>query len=50
MVMMRGRVAPVKILCVPKLELQAVVLGARMTPTIKKYIDLEICRVVYWSD
>lgn len=44
----RARVAPLKVLSIPRLELQAAVLGARLSDFIKRYIDIN--KTYFWTD
>jgi hypothetical protein len=44
------RVAPLKKLTVPRLELQAALMGSRMSETIKNSLDLKIDNVQFWSN
>ena len=46
----KTRVAPVKPLSVPKLELQAAVLNVRLASMIQKENDYEISTIWFWSD
>lgn len=47
-VMVRARVAPLKAISIPRLELQATVMGARLAEYIRKYILVD--SVTLWSD
>lgn len=46
----KTRVAPLKMLSTPKKELQAAVMGARLSATMKREHRLKINKFVYWSD
>ncbi|XP_064624606.1 uncharacterized protein LOC135486053 [Lineus longissimus] len=46
----RSRCAPVKTTSIPRLELQAAVLAARISCTLKEELTLKIDYVVFWSD
>ncbi|XP_076660987.1 uncharacterized protein LOC143364626 [Halictus rubicundus] len=46
----KSRVAPLKPLSVPRLELQAAVLASRLAKTISEEHDFDISRRVLWSD
>ena len=50
LVMSKTRVAPVKPMTVPRLELQAALLAARMAKTINDEIDISIVERTFWSD
>lgn len=49
-VMARTRVAPIKGLTIPKLELQAALMASRLSKTIEQYIDITVHRKIFWSD
>lgn len=46
----KGRVAPLSITSVPRLELQAAVLGGRLARTVQEEHDRRPDRRVFWSD
>lgn len=46
----KSKVSPLQSLSIPRLELQAAVLGARMKTTILKAHTFKVNRVVFWSD
>ena len=46
----KSRVAPVKSVSVPRLELQAAVTATRLAAQIKRECEFEIKRTVYWTD
>ncbi len=46
----KTKVAPNKPMSVPRLELQAAVLGTRLAESLKTSLRLEIDKIVYWSD
>ena len=50
LVMAKSKVAPVKQLTIPKLQLQAAVMGSRVAQTIIKMHTLKICRKILWTD
>ncbi|XP_055622190.1 uncharacterized protein LOC129765786 [Toxorhynchites rutilus septentrionalis] len=50
LIMARSKVAPLKQLSIPRLELQAAVLGARMATTIRQNHSLNIQQMFYWTD
>lgn len=50
LVLARARVAPLKPLSVPRLELQAALLGARLIKTAEAELDIKITKRVLWSD
>ncbi|XP_058827095.1 uncharacterized protein LOC131687069 [Topomyia yanbarensis] len=50
LVMARSKVAPLRQLTIPRLELQAAVLAAQMIKAIRQNHSLEIHRVFIWSD
>ncbi|XP_045445582.1 uncharacterized protein LOC123653632 [Melitaea cinxia] len=49
-VMGKAKVAPLKLLTIPRLELQAAVIGARMASVIVKEHTWKPSKVVYWTD
>ena len=50
LVMAKTRVAPVKPMTIPRLELQATLLAARMAKTIEKELEIAIMKRTFWSD
>lgn len=48
--MARSRVAPIRYLSVPKLELNAAVLGVRLMRTLRHELDLPLENTFLWSD
>ncbi|XP_062709120.1 uncharacterized protein LOC134288391 [Aedes albopictus] len=44
------RVAPLKFTSIPRLELEAAVIGARLSHTVQKALSFKIHRKLYWSD
>ena len=46
----KARVAPMKALTVPKLELQAAILAARLRAEVFRALSLKIDRTFMWSD
>ncbi|XP_045463742.1 uncharacterized protein LOC123673300 [Harmonia axyridis] len=50
LVMARARVAPTKPISIPRLELQAAVMGSRLAKTIKDTLEIKIDEVFLWSD
>ncbi|XP_035220729.1 uncharacterized protein LOC118193707 [Stegodyphus dumicola] len=46
----RSRIAPIKELTIPRLELLSCLIGARLAKTILSDLKLKNCRTVFWSD
>ncbi|XP_036347004.1 uncharacterized protein LOC118756341, partial [Rhagoletis pomonella] len=46
----KSRCAPLKGMTIPRLELQAAVLGSRLQKSVVEYHDFNIHRIVLWSD
>jgi transposase InsO family protein len=49
-IMSKTRVAPLKPLSIPRLELQAAVMATRLAKTIKEELELNFDKTVYWTD
>jgi len=49
-VMAKSRVSPLRPMSIPRLELQAAVLGCRLAETIRKNHDIKILETYYWTD
>ena len=50
LVMAKTRVAPLKPMNVPRLELQAALLGSRLVKTVQNEIEIKIKNIFLWSD
>lgn len=50
LIMSKTRVAPLKLLTVPRLELQSAVMASRLTAFIKEEHSVSIDKTVFWSD
>ena len=46
----KTRLAPIKPLTIPRLELQAAVMAVRMSAMIKKELDVSSSQITYWTD
>ena len=49
-VMGKSRLAPLKTITIPRLELSAAVLATKLDKSIRKEIDIPICESVFWTD
>lgn len=50
LVMSRSKVAPLKQISIPRLELLAAVLGARLSKAVQESHNFVVSRVVFWTD
>ena len=50
LVMSKSRLSPIKTIALPRLELNAAVIGARLSRLLLHELDLPIERVQYWTD
>ena len=48
--MARCRVTPLKLVTIPRLELSAALIGARLATLLVKEIGLEMSKIVFWTD
>ncbi|XP_061506858.1 uncharacterized protein LOC133392122 [Anopheles gambiae] len=46
----KTKVAPLKLTSVPRMELQAALIGARLASTVEKALKIKISRKIFWSD
>ena len=46
----KTRLAPIKPLTIPRLELQAAVMAVRMSAMIQKELDVSSSQITYWTD
>ena len=49
-IMGKARVAPMKAVSIPKLELTAAVLSVRLCQLVKRELDLSNCKTTFWTD
>ena len=50
MIIGKARVTPTKPVSIPRLELQAALLGSRLAATVEEEMDLEVEKKNYWTD
>ena len=48
--MVKARVVPLKILAIPKMELQAAVMASRLATFIKAELEISVREIHFWSD
>ena len=46
----KHRLAPTKPTTIPRLELQAAVLSAKVSPVVRKKLEVPVSRIVFWVD
>ena len=49
-VMGKSRLAPLKVMTIPRLELSAAVLAVRQDTMLRRETDLDICKSTFWTD
>ena len=50
LVMSKNRLAPLKVITIPRLELQAAVLSSRLKTSLTKEFDIDINAIYFWTD
>ena len=50
LVLGKSHVTPLNVIIVPRLELTAAVIAAKISVSIHREMDYDLCRVIFWTD